>query len=208
MRKQNLVIVGGGSTYTIGMIMSLIAEKKNFPLSTITFYDNDSKRQEKVAKATSIILDEYYPELKSFTYTTDKETAFTGIDIAFIQIRTGGLPMRELDEKIPLKYGVVGQETCGPGGMAYGLRSIKDMIELVNDIKKHSKNAWILNYTNPAAIVAEALKREFPKDNRLLNICDMPIAIMHSFASMLNKNIMGFNPIVLWLKSFWLVYKN
>ena len=55
------------------------------------------------------------------------------------------------------------------------------MIELVYDIKKYSKDAWILNYTNPAAIVAEALKREFPQDPKLLNICDMPIAIMHSF---------------------------
>ncbi|WP_077302552.1 6-phospho-alpha-glucosidase [Virgibacillus pantothenticus] len=202
MEKQNLVIVGGGSTYTIGMIMSLIAEKKNFPLNSITFYDNDEKRQEKVAKATSIILDEYYPELESFHYTTDKETAFTGIDIAFIQIRTGGLQMRELDEQIPLKYGVVGQETCGPGGMAYGLRSIRDMIELVYDIKKYSKDAWIINYTNPAAIVAEALKREFPQDPKLLNICDMPIAIMHSFATMLNKNIWDLVPSYFGLNHF------
>ncbi|MGA9288115.1 MAG: 6-phospho-alpha-glucosidase, partial [Anaerobacillus sp.] len=61
MKKQNLVVVGGGSTYTIGMIMSLIAEKKQFPLKTITFYDTDSQRQEKVAKASEIILREKYP---------------------------------------------------------------------------------------------------------------------------------------------------
>src|SRR5699024_12320732 len=63
-----------------------------------------------------------------FNYTTDKKTAFSGVDVAFVQIRTGGLAMRELDEQIPIKHGVVGQETCGAGGMAYGLRSITDMI--------------------------------------------------------------------------------
>ncbi|MGR5489062.1 family 4 glycosyl hydrolase, partial [Vibrio alfacsensis] len=69
--------------------------------------------------------------------------------------------------------------------MAYGLRSIGDMIELVNDIRSYSKEAWILNYTNPAAIVAEALNREFPDDKRILNICDMPAAIMVSYANLL-----------------------
>ena len=52
--------------------------------------------------------------------------------------------------------GLIGQETCGAGGFAYGLRSIRDMIKTINDIRTYSKDAWILNYTNPAAIVAEA----------------------------------------------------
>lgn len=189
MERKNLVIVGGGSTYTLGIIMSLIAEKETLPLKKLVFYDTDHVRQEKIAEATKVILREEYPELDTFEYTTDKEKAFKDIDVAFLQIRTGGLAMREKDEQIPLKYGVVGQETCGPGGMAYGLRSITDMIELVNDIRAYSKDAWIMNYTNPAAIVAEALKREFPNDDRLLNICDMPIAIMKSYADMLEKDV-------------------
>src|SRR5699024_9575686 len=194
MKQQNLVIVGGGSTFTLGMVMSLVAEKKNFPLNRITFYDNNAQRQEKIGKATEVILKEQYPELESFTYTTDKKVAFTGVDVAFIQIRTGGLSMRELDEQIPVKHGVVGQETCGAGGMAYGLRSIQDMIELVYDIRKYSQNAWILNYTNPAAIVGLALKKEFPHDSRILNICDMPIAIMKSYADLLEKDVWDLVP--------------
>src|SRR5699024_9045128 len=177
MERKNLVIAGGGSTYTLGIIMSLIEEKETLPLKTLTLYDTDAKRQERIAQATAVILREKYPELESFKYTTDKKEAFEDIDIAFLQIRTGGLAMREKDEQIPLKHGILGQETCGPGGMAYGMRSIPDMIELVEDIRKYAKDAWILNYTNPAAIVAEALKRVFPEDDRLLNICDMPIAI-------------------------------
>jgi maltose-6'-phosphate glucosidase len=202
MKKQRLVIVGAGSTYTIGMIMSLITEKDNFPLKSITFYDINGERQEKVAKATEVILKEKYPELEEFKYTTDKKEAFQNIDFAFIQIRTGGLSMREKDEKIPLKYGVVGQETCGPGGMAYGLRSIPDMIELIKDIRKYSPEAWILNYTNPAAIVAEALRRVFPEDKKILNICDMPAAIMVSYAKILGKEIWDLVPEYFGLNHF------
>ncbi|MFB1050983.1 6-phospho-alpha-glucosidase [Paraliobacillus sp. JSM ZJ581] len=202
MKKQRLLVVGGGSTYTLGMIMSLIAEKKNLPLKNITFYDIDADRQEKIAKATEVILKEHYTELESFIYTTDKKTAFSNVDLVFVQIRTGGLELRELDEQIPLKYGVVGQETCGPGGMAYGLRSIKDMIELVNDIRAYSKDAWILNYTNPAAIVGLALQREFPNDNRIINMCDMPIAIMKSYADLINKDLWELVPEYFGLNHF------
>lgn len=81
---------------------------------------------------------------------------------------------------------MLGQETCGPGGFAYGIRSLKDMIEIVKDVRKHSKNAWILNYTNPAAIVAYGLQREFPDDKRILNICDQPINLINSFAKLLD----------------------
>ncbi|WP_026689061.1 6-phospho-alpha-glucosidase [Alteribacter aurantiacus] len=202
MKKQNLVVVGGGSTYTLGMIMSLIEEKEHFPLKSITFYDTNAERQERIAKATKVILNEKYPELESFSYTTDKEEAFTDVDFAFVQIRTGGLQMREKDEQIPLRHGAVGQETCGPGGMAYGLRSIKDMIEVVNDVREYAPDAWILNYTNPAAIVAEALRREFPKDDKILNICDMPAAIMVSYAKILGKEIWDLVPEYFGLNHF------
>ncbi|KGX91667.1 6-phospho-alpha-glucosidase [Pontibacillus halophilus JSM 076056 = DSM 19796] len=202
MKKQNLVVAGGGSTYTIGMIMSLIAEKENFPLKSITFYDTNEDRQQKVAEATRVILREKYPELESFSYTTDKEKAFTDADFVFVQIRTGGLAMREQDEQIPLQHGVVGQETCGPGGMAYGMRSIGDMIELVKDVRHYAPEAWILNYTNPAAIVAEALRREFNNDNKILNICDMPAAIMVSYAGILGKEVFDLVPEYFGLNHF------
>ena len=167
MKKQNLTVVGAGSTYTLGMMNSLIAEKETFPLKRVVFYDIDAKRQESNAKATEILFREHYPEVEEFIYTTDKEVAFSNSDFFFIQIRTGGLEARERDEQIPLTHGCVGQETCGAGGMAYGLRSIGDMITLINEIRTYSKDAWILNYTNPAAIVAEALNREFADDKRL-----------------------------------------
>ncbi len=194
MKRQNLTVVGAGSTYTVGMVMSLIAEKESFPLRKITFYDIDAERQALNAEATKVLLEEKYPEVEEFSYTTSMEEAFKDTGFFFIQIRSGGLAMRERDEQIPLAHGCVGQETCGSGGMAYGLRSIGDMIELVNNIRKHSPEAWILNYTNPAAIVAEALNREFPEDNKILNICDMPAAIMVSYAQILGCEIWDLVP--------------
>jgi maltose-6'-phosphate glucosidase len=100
-------------------------------------------------------------------------------------MRSGGYPMREKDEKIPLRFGVVGQETCGPGGFAYGLRSIPDMVPLVHDVRKYSPDAWILNYTNPAAIVSVALNRVFPADKKILNICDQPVNLLRSYGHLI-----------------------
>ena len=87
------------------------------------------------------------------------------------------------DEKIPMKYNVVGQETCGPGGIAYGMRSIGGVIEILDYMEKYSPNAWMLNYSNPAAIVAEATRRLRP-DSKILNICDMPIDLEEKMANM------------------------
>ncbi|PTI30856.1 6-phospho-alpha-glucosidase [Mammaliicoccus vitulinus] len=189
MKKSKLTIVGGGSTYTLGILMSLIEEANHLPLSEITLYDTDISRQEKIGKAANILLKEHYPSLEKFEYTSNQSTAFKDADIIFVQIRTGGLLMRELDEQIPIQHGLVGQETCGAGGMSYGLRSIPDMIQLVKDIRSINKEAWVLNYTNPAAIVGLALDKVFPDDNRLLNICDMPIAIMKSYADILDEDV-------------------
>lgn len=178
MKKYNVVIVGGGSTYTPDIMEMLCLVKENFPLRKLVLYDIDQKRQDIVGKFGEVLFKEYYPELEIYQYTTDKNEAFQDIDFALVQIRQGGLKLREFDEKIPLKYGCVGQETCGAGGFAYAMRSIKAMIELVEDIRRYSPSAWILNYSNPAAIVAEALKRIYPNDFRIINICDMPISIM------------------------------
>ncbi len=165
MKKQKLTIVGAGSTYTLGMILSLIEEKERMPLENIIFYDSDPERQDKVYQGCKVILEKLYPELKTFKQTTDPKEAFSGQDLFFVQIRTGGLKMRERDEQIPIAYGRLGQETCGAGGMSYGLRSIPDMIQIIKDIRTFS-NGWILNYTNPAAIVAIALDKVFPEDKK------------------------------------------
>ena len=119
MSKKNyaVTIAGGGSTFTPGIALMLLEERDRFPVNKVTFYDNNAERQEIVAKACEIYFHENAPEVE-FNYTTDPETAFTGTDFVLAHIRVGLYAMRELDEKIPLKYGCVGQETCGAGGIA------------------------------------------------------------------------------------------
>ena len=186
MKESSICIAGGGSTYTPGIVMMLMESKDRFPIRQIKLYDNNAGRQEVLAKALDILLKERYPHV-NFIWTTDPEEAFTDIDFCMAHIRVGLYEMREKDEKIPLKYGCVGQETCGPGGLAYGMRSIGPIIELIDYMEKYSPNAWMLNYSNPAAIVAEATSRLRP-NSKILNICDMPIGIERAFASILGLN--------------------
>ena len=183
MKKFSIVVAGGGSTFTPGIVLMLLENLEKFPIRQIKFYDNDAERQEVIAKACDIIIKEKAPDI-NFVYTTDPETAFSDIDFVMAHIRVGKYAMREKDEKIPLRHGVLGQETCGPGGIAYGMRSIGGVIELVDFMEKYSPNAWMLNYSNPAAIVAEATRRLRP-NSKILNICDMPIGIEIRMAEML-----------------------
>ncbi|MDU1844938.1 MAG: 6-phospho-alpha-glucosidase [Niallia nealsonii] len=183
MKKFSVVIAGGGSTFTPGIVLMLLDNLDKFPLRTLKFYDNDKDRQDKIAGACEIIVKERAPEIE-FVSTTDPEEAFTDVDFVMAHIRVGKYAMREMDEKIPLRYGVVGQETCGPGGMAYGMRSIGGVFEIIDYMEKYSPDAWMLNYSNPAAIVAEACRKLRP-NSKVLNICDMPVSIERRMAETL-----------------------
>lgn len=183
MKKFSITIAGGGSTFTPGIIMMLLDHQQEFPIRKLCLYDNDKERQAVIAKACEILLRERAPQIE-FTYTTEPAKAFLDIDFVMAHIRVGKYAMREKDEKIPMKYGIVGQETCGPGGIAYGMRSIGGILEILDYMEKYSPDAWMLNYSNPAAIVAEATRRLRP-DSRIINICDMPLGIMVRMAKIL-----------------------
>ena len=178
-----ITLVGGGSTFTPGIVKSIALRKEELEVDEIRLFDIDKERQDKVAVVVKWILDE---ELKSgikLVVTNDEKEAYTDADFIFAQMRVGKYAMREQDEKIPLRHGCVGQETCGCGGMAYGMRTIFPMIKMIDDVEKYAKPTyWILNYSNPAAIVSEACRKLRP-DARIINICDMPIAIIDVIAA-------------------------
>ncbi len=196
-KKFSVVIAGGGSTFTPGIVMMLLDNVDRFPLRKLKLYDNDKERQEVLGKALEILLKETAPDIE-FSYTVDSEEAFTDVDFCMAHIRVGKYEMREKDEKIPLKYGVLGQETCGPGGLAYGMRSIGGMIELIDIMEKYSPNCWMLNYSNPAAIVAEACRVLRP-NSKVLNICDMPVGTLRRMSQ-----IVGLTPADLEVNYFGL----
>lgn len=185
MKKFSVVIAGGGSTFTPGIVMMMLDNLERFPLRTLKLYDNDGDRQGILGEALEILLREQAPEIE-FIYTTDPETAFTDVDFCMAHIRVGKYAMREKDEKVPLRHGVFGQETCGPGGIAYGMRSITDMLEIIDYMEKYSPDCWMLNYSNPAAIVAEACRVLRP-DSKVLNICDMPVGTLRRMSQIVGK---------------------
>ncbi|QQK07276.1 6-phospho-alpha-glucosidase [Miniphocaeibacter halophilus] len=201
MKKYNICIVGGGSTFTPGFLKSFVRMQKEFPLNKLVLFDIDEERQEIIGKFGEILFREQFPEL-NFSYTTDIKEAYEGMDFVFMQMRSGGLPMRAKDEHIPLAMGLIGQETCGAGGMAYGLRSCVDMIKAVKDIRNYAPEAWILNYSNPAAIVAEALRREFPEDKKILNICDQPENVVRSCSRLLGCDWKDLDPVYFGLNHY------
>lgn len=178
-----ITIVGGGSTFTPGIVKSIALRRKELDVTEIRLFDIDKERQDKVAVVVDWILHEDLKCDIKLVNTNDVETAYTDASFVFAQMRVGKYAMREQDEKIPLRHGCVGQETCGCGGMAYGMRTIFPMIQVIDDAAKYAKpDHWILNYSNPASIVSEACRVLRPKA-RIINICDMPIAIIDVVAA-------------------------
>ena len=98
MKKFSVVIAGGGSTFTPGIVLMLLANQDRFPLRSLKFYDNDGARQETIAEACKVILKEQAPEIE-FSYTTDPQAAFTDVDFVMAHIRVGKYPMREKMKK-------------------------------------------------------------------------------------------------------------
>lgn len=172
--KQVVSIAGAGSGYTPGIILTMLNHPE-FNVKEIRLYDNDEVRNKDMEVIIKYILNKENLNVKLIR-TEDPKVAFQGTNFVFSQIRVGQMKMREKDEKIPLKHGVVGQETCGPGGFAYGMRSMKGFLELVGFIQEYAPEAWILNYTNPETIISEAVRRQFP-NAKIVNACDMTIAI-------------------------------
>ncbi|NVF11812.1 6-phospho-alpha-glucosidase [Anaerococcus sp. AGMB00486] len=173
-KKIKVTIAGAGSGYTPGMVLTLL-KSDELDVNEIRLYDNDSEKNKDMGIIIDFIIKNGGYSVKILV-TEDPKVAFAGIDFVFSQIRVGKIEMREKDEKIPLKYGLVGQETCGLGGFSYGMRSMKGFSELVELIQMYAPNAWILNYTNPETIVAETVRRKFPKA-KIINACDMTIGI-------------------------------
>lgn len=186
MTAFNVTIVGGASTYTPGIMKSFIQNKRGFPLKRITLMDINEERLSQMGQYVQIIMREHLPEVE-VKWTPDRKEAFESADFIFIQIRPGGLEMRELDEKIPLRHGLVGQETCGAGGFAFASRSIPAIIDIVKDAVKYAPDAWILNYSNPESMVSEALMRTVP-EAKVLCLCDMPISQELSLSQLLGMD--------------------
>lgn len=186
--KNNLTIciAGAGSTYTPGIINTMLLNHQQFPVSEIRLYDIDESQNKRSKAIIEYLIAKSEFDIKVIDTIEPKE-AFSGCDYIFAQIRAGGLSMREHDEKIPLKYGLIGQETCGVGGFSYALRSMKGFLQMMEYIVEYAPEAWVLNYTNPETVISEAVSRQFP-NAKIINACDMVISIEKTLADIYGYN--------------------
>ena len=206
MDKLKIAIAGAGSGYTPGIIISILNHDE-LDVSEISLYDNDQVRNSDMKTIMDFVVEKRDLDVK-IIQTEDPKEAFNGVDFVFSQIRVGKMEMREIDEKIPLKYGLVGQETCGLGGFSYAMRSMKGFSELIDFIQEYAPEAWILNYTNPETIISEVVRRKYP-DAKIINACDMTIGIEEMIEKSFGYDRKNFIPSYYglnhfgWYESIW-----
>src|ERR687886_863463 len=172
MARIKLAYIGGGSTRAPGTMASFVAQGENFDGSEIVLVDLDAERLELVKRLADKMARCKGLDL-TITATTDRAEALRDCDAVLTSFRPGGFEARYLDESIPLKHGVIGQETQGPGGFFMALRSIHVMKGIVEDMEAVCPNATIFNYTNPINLVSEALTHH--TNIPIVSLCEGPI---------------------------------
>ncbi|MFD5420156.1 6-phospho-beta-glucosidase [Streptomyces sp. NPDC127069] len=181
---MRLTILGGGGFRVPLVYGALLGDHAEGRVSRVTLYDEDPVR---LAAMARVLADQAAAsgaaDAPEVTATRDLDEALRGADFVFSAIRVGGLEGRAADERIALAEGVLGQETVGAGGIAYGLRTVPVARELARRIARTAPEAWVINFTNPAGVVTEAMSQEL--GGRVIGICDSPVGLGRRIARLL-----------------------
>lgn len=179
MAEIKLCVIGAGSTYTPELVEGILARRDELPVARLALMDIDREKLDIVAGLARRMIEAAGggPEL---IVTTEREEAIAGSDFVVTQIRVGGIAARIKDEKIPLTFGVIGQETTGPGGFAKALRTIPVMLDIAHDVTRLAPGAWLINFTNPSGIITEALTRY--SSVAVIGLCNSPIGLQRRLA--------------------------
>src|SRR4051795_11040765 len=171
---MRLTILGGGGFRVPLVYRALLGDHGEGRVTDVTLYDLDASRLTTIGK---VLADQAagHRDPPRVTVTTDLDEAVTGADFVFSAIRVGGLAGRAADERIALEEGVLGQETVGAGGISYGLRTIPVALEIARRIAALAPDAWVINFTNPAGMVTEAMTALL--GDRVIGICDSPVGL-------------------------------
>ena len=168
-----ICVIGGGSSYTAELIEGFIEARDELDVKSIVLMDIDPRRPEIVAGLARRMLARRNAGIEIQT-TGDLEEAVEGADFVINQVRVGGMAARVLDEKIPLEFDVIGQETTGPGGFAKALRTIPVALDISKMIERSAPGAALVNFTNPAGLITEALARY--SGVTVMGLCNLPIS--------------------------------
>ena len=169
---EKITVIGGGSTYTPELIDGFIQNEEHLQVDEIALYDIDEERLNIVGGMAQRMV--RYAEMDTkVTLNTDRPRAIDGANFVLSSMRVGQMPARILDEKIPLKYNVIGQETTGPGGTFKAFRTIPVTLDIARDMEKYAPDAWYINFTNPSGIMTEALLKH--TNLNVVGLCNNPI---------------------------------
>jgi len=181
---MKLTIVGGGG-FRVPLVYGALLEKaERLSLDEVVLHDVDASRLERIGAVLDGLAAEHGERLP-FRATTDLASALEGADFLFCAIRVGQLDGRPVDESVPLRLGVLGQETTGPGGICFALRTIPAMVELAQAIAERAPRAWLIKFTNPAGMVTEAVGQVL--GDRAIGICDSPSGLCRRVAVALGR---------------------
>lgn len=179
---MKLTILGGGGFRVPLVYGALLTDRAEGRVTDVVLHDLDAHR---LSAVTRVLTEQAaaVPDAPRVTVTTDLDEALRGADFVFSAIRVGGLEGRANDERVALAEGVLGQETVGAGGIAYGLRTVPVAVDIAQRVARHAPDAWVINFTNPAGLVTEAMSRHL--GDRVIGICDSPVGLGRRIARVL-----------------------
>jgi 6-phospho-beta-glucosidase len=174
-----LTILGGGGFRVPLVYRALLGD----PLVTeVVLYDTDARRLRVVGAVLEALRATWAATgpTPGVRLASDLDEALRGADFVFSAMRVGGTAGRVRDERVPLAEGVLGQETVGAGGVLYGLRTLPVAMAVAERVKAVAPDAWVINFTNPAGMVTEAMSRVLGP--RVIGICDSPVGLVRRAA--------------------------
>ncbi|MBN1668699.1 MAG: 6-phospho-beta-glucosidase [Anaerolineales bacterium] len=170
---MKVTVIGGGSTYTPELVSGFLARTETFPITELCLMDINAERLEIVGGFAQRIVEAQGTPFK-VTLSTNQREAIRGACYVTTQLRVGMMEARRKDEYLGQRHGLIGQETTGVGGMAKALRTIPVLLSIANDIREVAPGALLVNFTNPAGLVTEALFRYAP-DVPAVGVCNVAI---------------------------------
>jgi 6-phospho-beta-glucosidase len=181
---MKLTLIGAGGFRTPVIYRALAAGEVTTHYDEVAFYDIDQGRLDRIG----CVMDGISQELDAtvpVSMTTSLEAAVDGADVVYCAVRVGGMAGRVLDETSALAQGVIGQETTGPGGITFGLRTVPVVTRIAEVVARRAPNATFVNFTNPVGLVTEAARRVL--GDRVIGICDAPLDLCKRVAGALGR---------------------
>ncbi len=170
-----VAVIGGGSTYTPELVQGFLDRAGIFPMTELWLMDTSAERLRVVGGFARRMVERRGSPF-SVRLTTDQREAVRGARYVITQLRVGGMAARREDEYLGWRHGLIGQETTGVGGMAKALRTIPVILNVAEDIRNLAPGAMLVNFTNPAGLITEAVSRYAP-DIEVVGVCNIPITI-------------------------------